>query len=160
MKLISDYAAKHPTIDGQPTIGFTTLAYDWRTFPLLNAPEHLIGHPNDGGVVVRQRRGVAYSRYKDIAKPYYKKLNGLYNEGLMDKEAFVQNYDQYLAKISTGRVLGMFDQHWNFQQGEDTLISQGKIGQTYVGFPLVYDTSIKDYYLDRPRHELEQRFRH
>ncbi|MBO7747165.1 ABC transporter substrate-binding protein [Paenibacillus sp. MWE-103] len=149
-KLIRDYAAKHPTIDGQPTIGFTSLAYDWRTFPLLNAPEHLSGHPNDGGVVVDDGVASVFAD-KDIAKQYYKTLNGLFNEGLMDKEAFVQNYDQYLAKISTGRVLGMFDQHWNFQQGEDTLVSQNKIGQTYVGFPLVYDTgSIKDYYLDRP----------
>ncbi|WP_274653842.1 ABC transporter substrate-binding protein [Paenibacillus humicola] len=150
IKLISDYAAKHPTTpDGQPTIGFTTLAYDWRTFPLLNAPEHLTGHPNDGGVVVDNGVASVFAD-KDIAKRYYKVLNGLYNNGLMDKEAFVQNYDQYLAKISSGRVLGMFDQHWNFQPAEDTLISQNKIGQTYVGFPLTYDSSIKDYYLDRP----------
>ena len=39
----------------------------------------------------------------------------------MDKEAFAQNYDQYLAKIASGRVLGMFDQRWNFRQGEDSL---------------------------------------
>jgi putative aldouronate transport system substrate-binding protein len=149
MSLISDYAAKHPTIDGQPAIGFTTLAFDWRTFGLLNAPEHLTGHPNDGGVVVDNGVASVFAD-KDIAKQYYKELNGLYDKGLMDKEAFVQNYDQYLAKISSGRVLGMFDQHWNFQQGEDSLVSQNKIGQTYVGFPLMYDTTAKDYYLDRP----------
>lgn len=147
MKLIRDYVAKHPTIDGQPTIGYTSLAYDWRVFPLFNPPEHLSGHPNDGNVVVDD--GVASIFHdKDIAKRYYKVLNDLYNEGLMDKEAFTQNYDQYLAKIATGRVVGMFDQHWNFQQGEETLISQNKIGQTYVGFPLVYDTSIPEYYRD------------
>jgi len=147
LKLIRDYAAKHPTIDGQPTIGFTSLAYDWRVFPLLNPPEHLTGHPNDGDVIVDN--GVARTfQYTDDAKKYYQALNELYNEGLMDKEAFVQNYDQYLAKISSGRVLGMFDQHWNFEQGEQTLIAQNKIGQTYVGFPLVYDTSIQEYYRD------------
>ncbi len=148
-KLIRDYAAKNPTIDGQPTIGFTTLASDWRTFPLLNPPEHLTGHPNDGGVVVDNDVATVFAD-KDISKRYYKELNGLYNEGLFDKEAFVQNYDQYLAKLSSGRVLGMFDQKWNFQPAEDTLISQGKIDQTYVGFPLTYDSSIKDHYLDRP----------
>ena len=157
MKLIRDYAAKHPTIDGQPTIGFTTLAYDWRVFPLLNAPEHLTGHPNDGDVVVDN--GVAHAFWdKDISKRYYKVLNGLYNDGLMDKEAFVQNYDQYLAKISSGRVLGMFDQHWNFQPAEDTLVSQGKIGKTYVGFPIVYDTSIPEYYRDAPLPNLNNGF--
>lgn len=151
MKLIRDYTAKHPTTaDGQPTIGFTTLASDWRTFPLLNPPEHLTGHPNDGGVVVDDKGVASVFADKDISKRYYKELNSLYNEGLLDKEAFVQNYDQYLAKISSGRVVGMFDQHWNFQQGEDPLVAQNKIGETYVGFPLVYDTSIKDHYLDRP----------
>ncbi len=149
LALIRNYAKKHPTIDGQPTIGFTTLASDWRVFPLLNAPEHLTGHPNDGGVVVDNDVASVFAD-KDIAKRYYKELNGLYNEGLMDKEAFVQNYDQYLSKLASGRVLGMFDQHWNFTQAEDTLITQKKIGKTYVGFPLVYDTSIKDHYLDRP----------
>ncbi|MDO3412319.1 ABC transporter substrate-binding protein [Saccharibacillus sp. CPCC 101409] len=149
LKLIRDYAAKNPAIDGQPTIGFTTLASDWRTFPLLNPPEHLTGHPNDGGVVVDNGVASVFAD-KDISKQYYKELNGLYNEGLLDKEAFVQNYDQYLAKLSSGRVLGMFDQHWNFQAAEDTLISQDKVGQTYVGFPLVYDSSIQDHYLDRP----------
>ncbi|WP_037288056.1 extracellular solute-binding protein [Saccharibacillus sacchari] len=148
-KLIRDYAAKNPTIDGQPTIGFSTLASDWRTFPLLNPPEHLTGHPNDGGVVVDDGVATVFAD-KDMSKQYYKELNGLFNEGLFDKEAFVQNYDQYLAKLSSGRVLGMFDQKWNFQPAEDTLISQGKIDRTYVGFPLVFDTATQDHYLDRP----------
>ncbi|MBB6730924.1 ABC transporter substrate-binding protein [Cohnella zeiphila] len=147
-KLISDYAAKHPTTsDGQPTIGFTTLAYDWRTFPLTNAPEHLSGHANDGGVVVDNGVASVFAT-QDISKTYYKKLNDIYNQGLMDKEAFVQNYDQYLAKISSGRVLGMFDQRWDFEQGENELVAQNKIGETYVGFPLTYD-GVKDHYLDR-----------
>ncbi|GMK38618.1 ABC transporter substrate-binding protein [Paenibacillus sp. CCS19] len=147
-KLISDYEAKHPTTeDGQPTIGFTTLAYDWRTFPLTNAPEHLSGHANDGGVVVDNGVAKVFAT-EDMSKTYYKKLNEIYNQGLMDKEAFVQNYDQYLAKIATGRVLGMFDQHWNFQQGENELITQNKIGDTYVAFPLTYD-GVTDHYYDR-----------
>lgn len=149
LDLIRQYAEKYPQIDGQDTIGFTTLAYDWKVFPLLNAPEHLSGHPNDGNVVVDNGVASVFAD-KDTAKRYYKELNSLYNEGLMDKEAFTQNYDQYLAKLSTGRVLGMFDQHWNFNQAETSLISQNKIERTYVGIPLVYDTSIKDYYLDRP----------
>ncbi len=158
-KLIRDYVAKHPTTpDGQPSIGYTSLAFDWRTFPLLNPPEHLIGHPNDGGVVVKEGGVAEVFAVKDYAKTYYQELNKLYNEGLMDKEAFVQNYDQYLAKIASGRVVGMFDQHWNFQQGEDTLISQNKIGQTYVGFPLTLDPSIKDWYLDRPVPNLNNGF--
>lgn len=150
-KLIEDYKAKYPEIDGQPTIGFTSLAYDWRDWPLRNAPQHLIGHPNDGTVIVDPDTNVAtLFEGTDIAKPYFKKLNEVNAKGLVDREAFAQNYDQYLAKIASGRVLGMFDQRWNFQQGEESLVSQGKPERTYVGFPLVYDESIRDYYIDRP----------
>ncbi|MFD1907708.1 hypothetical protein ACFSQ7_32655 [Paenibacillus rhizoplanae] len=66
-----------------------------------------------------------------MSKTYYKKLNDINAQGLMDKEAFVQNYDQYLAKVASGKVIGMFDQHWNFQDGEKSLISQGKL-EKYV----------------------------
>lgn len=150
-KLIEDYAAKYPEIDGQPTMGFTALAFDWRDFGLRNAPQHLFGHPNDGGVVVDPLTNVAeLFESTDIAKPYYQKLNEINAKGLMDREAFSQNFDQYMAKIASGRVLGMFDQRWNFQQGEDSLISQGKSERAYVGLPLVYDASTTDYYLDRP----------
>ncbi len=150
-KLIEDYAAKYPEIDGQPTIGFSSLAFDWRDWGLRNAPQHLAGHPNDGGVLVDPDTNVAtlYSA-TDVAKPYYNKLNDVNAKGLMDKEAFAQNYDQYLAKLSSGRVLGMFDQRWNFVQARDSLITQGKSERTYVGFPLVYEEGIQDYYLDRP----------
>ncbi|MBO9600862.1 MAG: ABC transporter substrate-binding protein [Cohnella sp.] len=150
-KLIEDYAAKYPEIDGQKTIGFTALAFDWRDWGLRNAPQHLAGHPNDGGVLVDPVTNVAtlYSA-NDVSKPYYQKLNEINAKGLMDKEAFAQNYDQFLAKISSGRVLGMFDQRWNFGQAHDSLVSQGKFDRTYVGFPLVYNPNDTDYYLDRP----------
>ena len=148
LELIRDYAAKHPEIDGQPTIPFTTFASESKMFPLVNAPEHLAGYANDGNVIVNDGVASVFAD-KDISKRYYKELNVLYNEGLLDKEAFVQNYDQYLAKLSSGRVLGMFDQHWNFSKATEALVAQDKGNRTYVGFPLVYDTSIKDYYRDR-----------
>lgn len=145
--LIAKYKEKYPTIDGSPTIGFEILNNDWRNWGLFNAPQHLIGHPNDGGVVVKDGVAEIFAD-KDYAKTYYKKLNEVNAKGLIDKEAFVQNYDQYMAKLSSGTVLGMFDQHWNFNAAEDSLTTQGKIERTYVGLPLVYDTSTKDYYRD------------
>ncbi len=88
-KLIEDYAAKYPQIDGQPTIGFSSLAFDWRDWGLRNAPQHLAGHPNDGGVLVDPNTNVAtLFSATDTAKPYYHKLNEINAKGLMDKEAF------------------------------------------------------------------------
>lgn len=149
LSLIRQYAEKYPeTEDGTSTIGFTALMSEWRNWGFFNPPQHLIGHPNDGGVVVKDGVAEIFAN-KDYAKRYYKELNGLYNEGLMDKEAFTQNYDQYIAKISSGRVLGLFDQMWNFNGAQGTLVSEGKIMDTYVGLPLVYDETITDYYRDR-----------
>ena len=99
--IIAKYKAKHPDM-----IGFETLSFDWRNFPLLNPPEHLAGHPNDGGVIVENGKAQIFAD-KDIAKTYYKKLNEINAQGLMDREALVQNYDQYLAKIASGRC------HWD-----------------------------------------------
>lgn len=155
--LIEQYRTKYPEIDGQPTIGFTTLAFDWRTFGLKNAPQHLAGYPNDGGVTVDNNVAQIFAD-KDIAKKYYQKLNDVNAKELMDREAFTQNYDQYLAKLSSGRVLGMFDQHWNFGPAEDSLTTQDKSDRTYVGIPLVYDPSIKDYYRDLPPLNLNNGF--
>ncbi|MHA0857357.1 type 2 periplasmic-binding domain-containing protein [Paenibacillus sp. CMAA1364] len=145
--LIAKYKEKYPTIDGAPTSGFEILNYDWRNWSLFNAPQHLIGHPNDGGVVVKD--GVAEIHAdKDYAKKYFKKLNEMNNIGLINKETFVQNYDQYLAKVSSGTVLGMFDQHWNFSSAEESLQTQGKDERTYIGLPLVFDEGTKEYYRD------------
>lgn len=141
--IIAKYKEKHPDM-----IGFTTLNFDWRVFPLQNPPEHLAGHPNDGGVIVNDGVAEIFAN-KDIAKNYYQKLNEVNAQGLFDKEALVQNYDQYLAKVASGRVIGMFDQHWNYTDGEKSLISQGKIGSTYVGFPLLYPGAT-EHYRDRP----------
>ncbi|KGE19105.1 sugar ABC transporter substrate-binding protein [Paenibacillus wynnii] len=147
--LIAKYKEKYPTIDGSPTIGFEILNNDWRNWGLFNAPQHLIGHPNDGGVVVNDGVAEIFAD-KDYAKQYYQKLNEVNQLGLLDKETFVQNYDQYMAKLSSGTVLGMFDQHWNFGAAEDSLKTQKKDERTYVGLPLVFDTNTKDYYRDLP----------
>ncbi|MBN2535514.1 MAG: extracellular solute-binding protein [Spirochaetales bacterium] len=147
--LLIKYRERYPTVDGQPTIGFEILCEGWRDFCLKNPPQHLIGFPNDGDVVVRDNKAEMYSD-KDYAKRYYKKLNELNQMGLIDREAFVLSYDQYIAKISSGRVLGMFDQKWNFQRAEYSLKKQGKIWRTYAPCPVTYDESIKDYYMDRP----------
>lgn len=155
--LIAQYKEKYPTIDGSPTIGFEILNYDWRNWGLFNAPQHLIGHPNDGGVVVTDSVAEIFTD-KDYSKKYYQKLNEMNSLGHIDKETFTQNYDQYMAKLSSGTVLGMFDQHWNFQAAEDSLTTQGKDNRTYVGLPLVYDTNTKDYYRDLPALNLNNGF--
>ncbi|HEY5583361.1 MAG TPA: sugar ABC transporter substrate-binding protein [Ruminiclostridium sp.] len=146
--LIQDYVKKHPTIDGKPTIGFETLATNGQSFVLENAPAQLSGHPNDG--MVNVDKGVAsLFADKDISKTYFKKLNDMYNIGIVDREAITQTKDQYLQKVSSGRVVGMYDQHWDFGSGEASLLKDNKYGQQYAPLALTYDGSTP-HYKDRP----------
>lgn len=146
-ELIENYMKKNPKVNGQPTIGFETLAIPGSSFVLENAPAQLAGSPNDGGVIVKNGTAELFAD-KDISKTYFKKLNEMYNKGVVDNEAVTQNKDQYLQKIASGRVLGMYDQGWHFQSAESTLLKEQKYERTYAPLALTYD-GIKPYYRDR-----------
>jgi len=114
--LLEGYYAKHPTLeDGTPVIPYTILCEDWRYFCLENAPEFLDGYPNDGSVIV-DKSGPTIVDYNTTptAKMYFEKLNEEFNKGIIDPEFATQTYDEYIAKLSTGAVLGMCDQNWDF----------------------------------------------
>ncbi|MDP4090491.1 MAG: extracellular solute-binding protein, partial [Bacillota bacterium] len=146
---VKNWVAKHPTTaEGQPTIGFETLATNGQSFVLENAPSQLSGHPNDGGVNVDNGVATLYAD-KDEAKTYFKKLNDMYNAGIVDKEAVTQTQDQYLQKIASGRVVAMYDQHWDFGSAENTLIKDKKDAETYAPLELVYPGKTP-HYKDRP----------
>ncbi len=150
--LLERYYAANPTIDGQDTLPFEVHSQDWRSFCLKNAPQHLIGGRNEGDVVVKPGTlEVEIYQNKDYARDYYKKLNDAFKKGLINPETFTRNYDQYLSVISTGRVLAMFDQQWNFQDGEFVLINEGKIERTYVPIGVSFDGSDVPY--NRVRNE-------
>lgn len=149
-KMIEDYKAKYPTIDGTKTIGFEILCDGWRDFCLRNPAQHLMGAGNDGDAYVDPTTLVA-SLYQntDTAKAYYKKLNEEYHKGIIEAETFTQNYDQYLARLSSGAVLGMFDQAWNFGNASNALLNAGKYERTYVAVP-ISNPGVADNYIDPP----------
>lgn len=152
VEVLKAYWKKHPQIDGADTIPFEILTYDWRHFTLTTAMQFLAGGPNDSRALVDPEKNELkfYQTDENISKRYYSKLNDMYNEGMIDKEAFVMNFEQYLAKLSSGRVLGMFDQKWQFQTALDSLKQQGKNNRMFVPLQLTFDESIKADYLDVP----------
>jgi len=110
----------------------------------------MIGAPNDGDVFVDKTTYIAeIYQNKWYAKDYYKKLNEEFKKGLISPETFTQNYDQYLSKVATGRVLAMFDQQWNFQDGERVLTTEDKRERTYVPIGLTYE-GYNQWYRDLP----------
>ena len=144
--VIRDYLAAHPTTeDGQATVGFTMSSEDWRYFGIENPPLFLLGYPNDGACYVDPATVTAYDyNTHPRAVEYYKKMNDVYNEGLVHPETYTMSYDQYISLLSTGRVLGTLDQRWNFGTANDALVTQGKVGKTYVPLPITFERGIKD----------------
>ncbi|MDQ0255907.1 putative aldouronate transport system substrate-binding protein [Evansella vedderi] len=151
MDLIISYAEANPEIDGMRTIPFTGLTYDWRFFAFSNVPNHLAGYPNDGGVMIDMETHEA-SVYADseYAKEWLRVLNELNANGHLDQEMFVMNYDEYLAKLSSGRVLGFFDYGWQFGNARNAIRDAGNPDREYIALPVVFDGVEKDQYLDPP----------
>ncbi len=139
--LIAKYKEANPTMTGGlENIGFEIICDDWRYYSLENPPMFLAGYPNDGCCIVDPETLTAYNyNTTDIAKRYFNKLNEEYKKGIIDPECFTLNYDQYIAKISTGRVLGLVDQYWNFQTAEQSIETQGLYDHAYIPLPLVMD---------------------
>ncbi|QJC51107.1 extracellular solute-binding protein [Paenibacillus albicereus] len=146
--LIETYQANNA---GEKLTGFTSLIYDWRTMGIFNPPMHLAGYPNDGDVIVdmASHEAKAYSN-TDNTKNWLKKLNEVNSKGIYDESSFVNNYDQYLAKISSGSVLGFFDYGWQVNQALQNIKKTGNDDIDYMPLPIVFDGVEKDQYLDPP----------
>ena len=139
--VIERYLAANPTnADGVPYTGFAILCEGWRHFCLINPVQHLMGQPNEGEVYInRETYEVETFINQAYAKPYYAKLNEMFNKGLISRDTFVMNYDQYIAALSSGTVLGMFDQTWDFGSATSALEVAGMYENTFIALPLVYD---------------------
>jgi putative aldouronate transport system substrate-binding protein len=146
--LIENYYKKNPTIDGQPSIPFVILTHDWRAFELWNPPNFLAGNPNDGDGTINPRN-YEYKLFwtQEISKRWFKKLNELDKKGLIDRASFTDTYDQYSAKISSGRVLGQSVQGWQFMYGPDLANrDRGQNIRTMAPLPIVWDSKTTPHY--------------
>jgi putative aldouronate transport system substrate-binding protein len=147
--LLERYYAEHPTMDdGTEIIPYTILCEDWRYFCLENAPEFLDGYPNDGSVIVdKENLKIVDYNTTDTAKMYFQKLNEEYNKGIVDVEFGTQTYDEYISKLSTGRVLGMCDQNWDFNFTITDVFKQSgldKEGCNYIPLGLVAEKGMEN----------------
>ena len=147
--LIERYNEANPTMeDGTENIPYTILCDDWRYFCLENAPQFLDGYPNDGSCIVDpETLTVIDYNTTDTAVKYFQKLNEEYQKGIVDPESFTQTYDEYIAKLSTGRVLSMIDQWWDFAYTAGDAIKQAGLdaqGCDYIPLPITIDESVKN----------------
>ncbi|WP_373231970.1 ABC transporter substrate-binding protein [Cohnella sp.] len=144
---IKAYLAKHPKDEnGNPNIGLSLIADDWRMYIGVTDPAWAsTGGAGDGEYFVDiDTHEVTYHFRRPVEKEYFRWLNHMNAEGLLDKESFVQKYDQYKAKIATGRVLGLIDQKWDFDEGQRPLKAEGKFDQTYGHYPVTLTEEYKN----------------
>ena len=141
--LIERFLAENPTNkDGIPYKGFDILTQEWRRFCMINPVQHLMGRPNDGEVLIDVNDPGYHTETfidKPYAKPYYKKLNEEFHKGLISADTFTMTWEQYIAELATGTVLGMFDQTWDFGDATNSLMDSKMYENTYLAIPLLYD---------------------
>ena len=148
-KVISTYVKKHPTTsDGKPTVGLSLLADDWRfVISVTNPAFWATGASDDGEFYIDP---VTYKAQVHLFRPeekeYVRWLNHMNTIGLLDKESFTQKYDQYLAKVATGRVVGLIDANWEVGNAINSLKAAGKFDQTYGRFGAVLKSGMKAAY--------------
>lgn len=151
-KLVEDFVAKNKD---ENLTGFLTLTHDWRFFTTSNPPMHLLGYPNDGNVIVDMNTHEAKTyATSDATKRWLQKLNELNAKGLFDKASFVDNYDQYIAKLASHKVVGFFDYGWQINNAQLNLKDAAKKDPAmddfvYFPLPVTFDGG-KDGYLDPP----------
>ncbi len=145
-KMIKDYMAAHPTTEeGMPTIGLSLSAADWHWMITLGNPSGYIaeGAPDNGQWLIDEDYNAMYKFRSDKVREYYRWLNRMYHEGVLDPEFATQTYEDYIAKIASGRVVALTDTDWDYSDGEKILIADGKLDKTYAGLPLAMDENTK-----------------
>ena len=146
--LLEDYVAANPVNEnGEQNIAYEILADESIFFCLDNPPMFLSGYPNDGACIVEPdtHKVVDYNTI-DNARRWFQKLNEEYKKGVIDPEFSIQSPDEYFEKIKSGRVLGMVDQHWNFNAAATGLPEECE----YVPIGVVLDEGTEEHYHSAP----------
>lgn len=156
--LIEAYIKANPYMEnGEENIPFMLLCDDWRYFCLENPPQFLDGYPNDGCCSVDPETNTVIDyNVTPTAKRYFKILNEAYHAGMIDPASFTQTYNEYLNKLSTGCVLGMVDQWWQFAYDvNDSMERLTEEGCGYVPLPITIDENTSNQWHIKRGNELD-----
>lgn len=150
--ILKAYKSKYPEIDGKETIGMSILTDSWYwLLGLSNPGNFMIGYPDDGQWIIDQNTlSAQYKFLHPEMNTYYKWLNKIYHEGLLDPESFTQTSEMYKNKLATGRVLCTTYPLWGLEEIQGNLISQDMVERTFAYLPVTAsekykDPSLKDY---------------
>jgi len=143
---IKAYMKKYPTINGQKTIGLSLCADDWRWMITVGNPSgSAAGLPDDGQWAIDPDTNKAQYKFMlPEIKEYYRWLNGMNSSGVLDPESFTQKFDQYTAKLTSGRVLAITDAGWDYAESTASLNKANQQERTFATLPVVLDAKDKN----------------
>lgn len=134
--LLDEYYEANPTLeDGTSIIPFTTIDLN------NNVPVMLDGYPNDVVCAVDDTDPdnpiVMDYNTTETAKRYFSRLNEEWKKGILDPDFSTQTYDEYIAKIESGCVLGLCDEY-------SSILLAGQ--NDYVPLGLTMEEGIKNHW--------------
>lgn len=137
--LIKQYMEAHPTTDdGLQTIGISMSTTDWHWMITLGNPAGFIADaaPDNGQWIIDDNYNCIYKHASAEEREYFKWLTRMYDEGVLDPDFATQTHDDYIAKLSSGRVVAITDAEWDYNQAQQVLVADGKLDKTYCGLPV------------------------
>ncbi|WP_309118187.1 hypothetical protein [Paenibacillus sp.] len=134
-KIVVDYIAKYPEIDGGKTIGFSNYGAANQLYNIFDtAARNYAGFPLTAQYFVDDQNNARLRFFEPGYTDLFKFFNQINKEGLFDPESLVQTPEQFTTKCSQGRVLVIFG------GGGDcngTLEANGMDDRSYVYFDIV-----------------------
>lgn len=147
---VKTYKDKNPTIDGKASIGMTLCFDSWHGLfsgGMLEASYAAgQGYRNNDWEMftdLNTHKSIVATRTPEFkeAWKWYNHMNAI---GLIDPESYVQKFDQYLAKISQGRVIGFGDDiGWHATEAIRTLTTDKKYDRLYAPMPATINADTK-----------------
>lgn len=144
--LLLSYKEKYPQINGHKTIGLSLLTDSWHWLLSVSNPGNfMIGFPDDGQWIINQKTFEAqYKFLHPEMNIFYKWLNKLYHEDLLDPESFTQTEDMWKQKLSSGCVLATTYPLWGLKDIQNNLVDNDLTERTFAYLPITADKKYKD----------------
>lgn len=109
---------------------------------------YVLGYPDDGEFLVDNETGKAVYKWTDPrTKEFIKRLNGLYNDGLLDKSSFSLKHAAYLDRLANGNPAAAADYYEDYAAVQDALVSAGREDRAYCPLPVAFDEDTKVMFL-------------
>ena len=138
-RMLKAYIAKYPDLNGTPWVPWGLWADSWGyNITLNNAALWVNGFTDDSDANVDQKTyDVTYFNTTEYFKRYLKWLNGLYKDGLLDRNGFIMKVDQWRTLVASGRVLATIGgTFWDVADGERALRQAGMPERAYARLPV------------------------